>query len=126
MGEAPKYPTKRNLACKLTTDELLVVMKELAKGTQDLKAKENQLSTVKKTFAAELTQIEATIEINSIKASTGEEYRSVQCEVIIHVKDRVKKIVRLDTGEEIEEAKLDQDDLQYQLGIAKKNKDQLT
>ena len=120
MADAPKYPTKRNLACKLTTDELLVVMKELAKGTQDL---ENDLSIIKKQLAAELTKIEAHIELNSI---TGEEYRNVQCEVIIHVKDRVKKIVRLDTGEEVEEVALDQDDLQYQLGIAKKNKDQVT
>jgi hypothetical protein len=121
----PTYRVKRCLPVKLTDDEVIKASKELTKHLNDLDQKETHLENFKKTNKAEIGQIEGCIQVERVKISTGEEFRDVECDVRISVKDHTKHIVRLDTGEVIEESKLDSDDLQYQLNFAKKEKERI-
>lgn len=108
--------SKRNLRCKFTNDELLVVGKELAEANNALTALENDKARVVSDFAAKIKGAEAIVSIASNKISTGYEFRDVPVTIAMHEPESGKKtIVRDDTKEIVEVLDMTQDELQPEL-----------
>jgi hypothetical protein len=81
---------------------------------------ENKKKEVNADFTAKMNSVKALIEIEGRKISTGVEYRDVECDVIIYPERHVKVIIRPDTQEVVEEKKLTNDDLQYELDLTER------
>jgi hypothetical protein len=117
-----RYKTTRTLAVRLSRDELLEIATELARYNEDAKEVENKKAEVNAHFTAELKKAKAEIETSSRKISTGEEYREVECEVILDTKKMKKTIIRIDTGVVVREENITSEDLQMELQmIERKN-----
>ncbi len=114
------YITKRHLPCKLTDEELLGISRELAKDSQDIQDIENKKKEVNADFTAQMNRMKSAIEIASRKISTGEEYRDVECSVVLDVTAMKKTLIRVDIAKVIKEEKLTTEDLQQELEFAKK------
>ena len=112
---------KKNLPVVLSRDELLTISKELAKANQDLAKIANQKKEVNASLGAQKKMSEAIIEDLSLKISTGQEYRDVECEITFDESDRKKFVCRLDTGEIVETVKLTTEDLQTELAFYNKD-----
>ena len=106
---------KKNLPVVLTREELLTISRELAKANQDLSSLLNQKKEANASFGARQKMSEGLIEDLSLKISTGQEYRNVECEITLDEIERKKIICRTDTGEIVETVKLTTEDLQTEL-----------
>lgn len=119
----PSYVKLKTLPVRLTGEEMIAASKELTKCLNDLDQAESKLENFKKMQKAETGKIESQIQIERVKIQTGEDFREVECMVDISVKDHTKTVTRMDTGEIINTSKLNNDDLQYQLDFARKDKE---
>ena len=99
---------KKVLACKLNNVELQSAGKELARLSQELKEMEGQKSRVASEFSARIKSTKCNIEIESLKISTGEQYKEVECEVVRDWDARTKTTIRNDTKEVISTVKMDE------------------
>jgi hypothetical protein len=119
-GEAMKaYKIIRNLPVVLSDHELLNLSKKLASNSEKLRYIENKKKEVNSGFAAEITCAKSQIDRISGFISTGVQHKDVECEALIDQKHQIKKIVRLDTGECIDESQLTNSDMQLELNFEK-------
>lgn len=100
------------LPCVLTEQEILTYSRELAKQNQDLAATEDRKKNVMADITAQVKKLEADININARKISTGEEYRNVKCIWEFNYTRGFKKLIRLDTYETLKQKEIDQRDRQ--------------
>ncbi len=119
----PSYKEKRNVPVRLTKDELLQAGKDLAKCNADMTDLENKKKEVVADYGTRINRAKADAEVSGRLISTGEEYRDVECDVVIHIETHTKTIIRPDTGEVVEELKLTNDDLQYELNFIKRKEE---
>ncbi len=119
----PSYKEKRNIAVKLTGSELLHAGKALAKSNSDITDFENKKKEAVADFGTKINRAKAEGEVAARLVSTEEEYRDVECDVVIDIDRNRKTIIRPDTGEIVEEQKLTNDDLQYELNFIKKKEE---
>ena len=110
-------PFSRELPCELTDVELLTHSKDLAKLNQDLVEKETRKKEVASDYAAQLSAITSTIQVESRKVATGIEYRFVECQWVPNFTEDINELFRLDTGEIIETRAITQQDRQAELEI---------
>lgn len=103
---------ERSLPVTLTYSELMQRSRDLARASQDLSKVMSRKKEVISSLAAQQKACEAAIEVLSLAISTGEEYRDIECEVIVDAHRMTKTFVRVDTGEEIEQVRATQDDFQ--------------
>lgn len=115
------YKEKRNVPVRLDQDELLHAGKLLAKANAEAVDIENKKKEAVSNFTTLTNRAKAEAEVQGRLISTGEEYRDVECNVILNIEKCKKTIIRPDTQEIIEECNLTNDDLQFELKIAKKN-----
>jgi hypothetical protein len=109
--------THRTLQCVLTNDELLKYSRELAQANQDLSALEDKKKDVVAGFTAQAKRIEADINMNALKVSTGKEMRDVKCVWDYDYERKIKILTRLDTGEVLQEDELTPEELQEVLPL---------
>jgi hypothetical protein len=108
--------SKRNLRCKFTNDELLVIGKELAEHNGSLAALENDKARVVSDFAAKIKGAEAHISIMANKISTGYEFRDVPVTITMHTPVVGRKTIkRDDTSEQVSIEDMTPDELQPEL-----------
>lgn len=96
------------LPCILTDQEILKYSRELAKQSQDLGATEDRKKNVMADITAQIKKLEAEININARKISTGEEHRPVKCIWEINYTRGFKKLIRQDTMEVIKQKEIEQ------------------
>lgn len=120
-GEGKKIMTygnsyiKKNLPVVLTSEELLAISRDLAKANQDLSSILNQKKEMNASYGAKQKMSEGLIEDLSLKISTGQEYRDVECKITFDEKSLRKIVCRTDTGEIVERVKMTTEDFQTEL-----------
>jgi hypothetical protein len=91
--------TTEHLPCILTDIELLAVSRELARNHQDVQALMDKKAEFVSQVGADLKKKAAEIESNSLKISTGKEYRPIACVWEYRYDTGVKTLRRIDTQE---------------------------
>jgi hypothetical protein len=93
---------KRMLECIITDQDRLNFSKAIAKAVSDKARKEDNLKSFSTQLKSEIQRCEGDINSLSEKLNSGKEYRDVVCSVIYDWQEFVKRIVRIDTGEQID------------------------
>lgn len=102
--------TIRNLKYVYSEEERVALSIDLATCNNKLTALENEKKTYVSQIAASINEHKERIAGLSNKVANGYEFREVECEVTFNKpKNGRKTIVRMDTGEEWEEAMLAED-----------------
>lgn len=112
-----QQPRKVSLACKLTDAQKLQYSKGLAAAIAQRRSAEDNMKSHQTQLKAEIAGQEAQINLLSEKINSGHEYREVDCVFDYNWKAKVKSLVRLDTGETVREAPIDDAELQQHLDI---------
>lgn len=113
--EKQKTLVSRKLPVKLMEFELLNISKELARANQELSSIMNQKKEMNAGFAAKQKISEGIIEDLSLKISTGQEYRDVDCRIEFDEINLKKTLFRTDTDEIVEKVKMTTEDLQKEI-----------
>lgn len=107
--------TTEQLPCKLTNPELMEISRSLARAHQ----KKQEVSDKKKEYDAQcnadIKRLDAEIEQNSLKISTGNEFRSVSCVWEYDWDNRRKKLIRMDLGDVVRTQDIEPHELQTDL-----------
>jgi hypothetical protein len=109
----------KNLPVVLSDQELLNLSRNLANSNERLRNIENKKKEVNSGFTAEIANAKSEMDRISGIISAGVQYKDVECEVLIDQKHQIKKIVRLDTGECIDESRLTNSDMQLEFNLGK-------
>lgn len=108
----------RTLSCQLTDKEKLSISLDLAECTSMIARIEAEKKSINADFKSKSEAKKARINELVQKIETGAEHRDVECEVFFHEpKPRHKRIVRTDTGAEVEVLVMTGQDLQQELPI---------
>jgi len=113
MSEDEDVTVNRDLPVKLTTEDLERLGTEMSVvelEIKDLKDQVSGLNTTRRGKEGHRLELATTID-------TGEETRSVECKWVESVAENVTRLIRQDTGEEVDSRTLTPDDLQQGLGI---------
>jgi len=97
---------RRFLMTKLTADEVAAAADDVARYLDDLTGLEAELTTVKSQFKARIEQCEANIAAKARLVREKKEIRPVDVEERYDMTECTLTVVRLDTGELIEERPL--------------------
>ena len=89
---------KKELACKLTEEEILIYSRLLAKETEDKTEAENRKKDVASEYTATINQHTTTMGILSRKITSGQEHRVVECFYEHDWPNNEKTLFRSDTG----------------------------
>lgn len=101
-ARARTVQVERHLKYQFSQEERNNLASELANAYYDRSELESQLSSIKADFKGRIGSIETQIEKHTRKIRDGYEMREIECEVQFHTPvDGQKRIVRLDTGEEV-------------------------
>lgn len=103
--------TNRDLPCQLTDAEKAELSEEMAKaeiGIEDLKSQVQNLNTEKRKLGGHLNAL-------AHQLDDGAQERSVECHWVEDLPHGVKRLVRQDTQEVVEEETLTSADLQEEL-----------
>ncbi len=114
------YKEKRNIPVQLTKEELLSAGKLLAKANAEVVDVENKKKESVSNFLTLTNRAKAEGEVQQRLIQSGEEYRDVECDVLINIEKCKKTIIRPDTGEVVDECNLTNEDLQFELKIVKR------
>jgi hypothetical protein len=114
---------KRELKCTFTEKEIQEKAKALAYNCNLRDQAEEEKKSVTSDFKAKIDSYTATISSLSNNINNGWEYRSIDCEVQMDTpKEGVKRIVRKDTGEVVEELAMTPEEMQFELDLKTKEK----
>lgn len=113
-------PRTRLLRCKLTKEELLEYGGELAQSRQDIVTEEALQASMKQQLKSRLAAFEATSSELSTKVARGEELRDVKVEPRLDFKVGEYYEVRTDTGEEISQRPITEEERQENLEFNKR------
>lgn len=117
--EADRYELKKvkmTLECRLTEEELKASSKTLADALRQRRGHESSLETFKSQMKAQITQLEGTINEMEGRINSEKEFRMVECEVTFDYQTGMKTTVRKDTGEQVREEKITDEERQLHLG----------
>lgn len=107
VAEAPQKTTpdkqsKRHLRCEFTDKERLELARQLGEKNTELRRVDADKKRVAKDYGAQTSKIETEIGSLSDKVTSGYELREVEChEFFNQPKVGMKRVVRLDTLEEV-------------------------
>ena len=97
---------ERMIDCELTQEEMLAAGKELADAQAELAEVEAELSDIKKDFKERISSIKQRAKEFGAKVRNGTESRLLQCEERLDYPSETYVLVRLDTGDWVEERKM--------------------
>jgi hypothetical protein len=106
---------EKRLKCFLSDDEKQKAASSLVQAMEDLKRKEDDLTAIKNQFKGECSRIQADIDHFQGLVRDGYRFDDVLCKVTRNYKTENVTIVRLDTGEIIEDRRLRGDEMQRKL-----------
>jgi hypothetical protein len=109
---------------KLTPEECNDIGKLLAEAAQKKAGLEQEKKESAATYKAQIDREQTVISENSIKLTSGYEYRFVKCYARLDDPERGRKtIIRTDTGETVTVTFMTEDDRQEELAIDSETKD---
>lgn len=106
----------KNLACKLTDEEVLHYGEQLAGIVEDIGTEESRASDVKAQLKARMTELESRRSLIASKVRRREEYREVAIRYELQ-DDGLVHVIREDTDEQIEVRPPHDSELQHDLPI---------
>lgn len=116
INEMAWVMTSESLKCLLTQDEKLKLGDKVAQTVQRMRSKEDTLQEVSSQIKAEIKACQAEMNADTTKLANGYDYRTVDCRVYYHSPYKGwKRVVRLDTGEEVRVEKMGDWELQQNL-----------
>lgn len=107
---------KMSLECRLTEEELKASAKTLAEALRQRGQHESSLETFKSQIKAQITQLDGVISEQTGRLNSEKEFRQVECETTFDYKTGFKITVRKDTGEQVREEKITDEERQLHLG----------
>jgi len=111
-----KQKIKRTLKYEFTEAETREMSHDLARSIQESKSVEDALQSVKADFKSKLEALSATINQLSTLINNGYEHRLIDCVVEFNVpKDGMKRVIRLDTSEAVDERPMEPEEMQEPL-----------
>lgn len=110
-----KRKDRRHLFCKLTEAELAEASDDLARYLDDAEALEAELATIKSQYKAKLEQCQGNIQARKRLVRDKREMRAIDVETTMDFTNCTLTVVRLDTGEVIENRALTGDEKQLQI-----------
>ncbi len=111
--------TKRYLRYTFNDDEKKELAKEMAQAVVERDTATAEMETVKAQFEGRITKAEGEITLNAGKINSGYEMRHIECEVTKDYKKGRVTVVRLDTGELVEDRPMTGEEKQVQIPVAK-------
>lgn len=108
---------KQLLKVQLTQDELLDAGQRLANLVREQTELESEAKSVASQFKAKIEEKKAGIVKVQSLVHDKYEYRNIPCTRVLDYTDVRCTVTRDDTGEQIESRKLDQDELQMDMGF---------
>ncbi|MCE5309663.1 MAG: hypothetical protein LLG20_18670 [Acidobacteriales bacterium] len=109
----------RHVQCYFSAEEKAEFARQLARNTQDLEALNDRKAQVTSEFTAKIKAATAEIFKVARLMNNGYEYRDVKCDVLYDTPKRgYKRIIRMDTGEVVEDCPMSPDELQQSLDFA--------
>lgn len=114
-----KNITRKSLVVNLTEQEITDFSKELARITTLQAEIEEEKKTVTSSYKEKLDRCISESRSLARKISTRQDFREVECEWRFDYDRRMKRLVRMDTWEQVEERKLTADELQDELDFGK-------
>lgn len=118
-----KQNVMRHLVVNLTEEEITRCSQELARVTTQQAELEEEKKTVTSSYKEKLDRCISDSRCLARKISTKQDMREVECEWVMDYGNRIAKLFRLDTYEEVERRKLTADELQEELQFTKEEED---
>lgn len=94
------------MECRLTQDEVRAAAKTLADAIQRKDGVEARIEAFKTQAKADLAEIDAAIQRNSVLVNSEKEFRNVLCMVEFDWDNGVKTFFREDTGEQVKQERI--------------------
>lgn len=110
------------LPCELTPDELKQYSELMADSWSAKLRAEEQLKSVSTTIKSEIQVAEGKINKCAELVNSKREWRNVECSVEWDFKKKIKKIVRVDTGELVKTHPISDQEMQEDLGVTANDK----
>ena len=101
-----------HLMCELTAKELLEISKAMADSMQAKQLAEKSFDDAKQQFKANISKLEATVELQASLVRSGKELRPVKCHWEFDFDSNKKNLLREDTGEIIQELEIEEHERQ--------------
>lgn len=117
MSKPYKPPEMRKLPVVLTQEEIREAERRTAQLSQDYDTAEAEKKDATSAFTSRLKGLRTQMSEESKKAISGMEDRFVPCDWIVIREDGVKRLVRQDTGEQVEERTLSETEKQYRMDL---------
>jgi hypothetical protein len=109
----------RHVQCYFSPEERAELARQLARQTQDLESLNDRKAQVVSEFTAKIKAANAEIFKIARLINNNYEYRDVKCDVLYDTPKRgYKRIIRMDTGEVVEDVPMSADELQQSLDFA--------
>jgi hypothetical protein len=107
----------RTLQYKFSKDEMDDLANKLTDAVEQLAERENRKSAITKQAAAEVAAAKATQDVILGKRRAGYEFRDIECEETFDIETRMATVIRLDTGEQVENRPMTAKELQVELPL---------
>lgn len=102
QARARTTKVERMLKYTFSRDEIVLIAQESAAAAFSRNVLESELDSIKADYKGRIGLLETTIDKSQRKIRDGYEMREIECEVQFHTpEDGMKRVVRLDTGEEV-------------------------
>lgn len=103
------------LPCKLTTEDRAAAAGQLAEAIQNLESLEVERKVETKNYNSRKQQFTGSIHRLSREVSNGKAVRSVDCELRLNHSNLKATLMRIDTGEVVEERPITEDEKQMDI-----------
>ena len=113
--EIRRRTMERSLKYTFTEDERKGLAVDLSQAVRVWEEKEAQKKAITSQLKAEVDQAQSSMAILAGKHRDGYEYRQTKCEETRDFNSKTVTVIRLDSGEIIEERKMRNDELQMEL-----------
>lgn len=110
--------TVKSLACELTEAEYTQRSERLVAVMGEIRDKEKEKKQVAKAYSEEIARLQHSVDELSDVLHNRREYRDVPCTVVTDRDKGVERLIRNDTGEQVNERKLTEDELQEKIEFA--------
>jgi len=107
----PKYENEF-IKYVFTEKELKEIAGEMAQKIVNLQQAEDDVKAIKSDYKSQIDGIQAGINSDATKMTSGYEMRSTKCQVIPNYPKKVWEYMRVDTGEKVKEKGMTSNDLQ--------------
>lgn len=114
-------PEKRQLRCNFGPDEMLAMTRGLCDAIQEQDRLNEELASIKADYKGQLGKVATQIGDLVAKLTAGCETKGVRCEKHIDFAGNIARVVRLDTGEIVEERALLSSERQMILDVGRQS-----